>query len=181
VEQQLRTQEQLQKLAAMVNSASDAAAAQQHQQEQQQQPQPTQSGGTGATATAAALAVGGAAGPARMRQAPLLGLASTVSPPNSQRKLLAHLSASMRPADREVGGWVGGWVLRQTHVILLRGLLLPTVFSTVRSLVALAPIGFPGWLQMKLVALLTWQGLREWYCQLVTRLRWVGSTAVYGP
>ena len=110
VEQQLRTQEQLQKLAAMVNSASDAAAAQQHQQEQQQQPQPTQSGGTGATATVAALAVGGAAGPARMRQAPLLGLASTVSPPNSQRKLLAHLSASMRPADREVGGWVGGWV-----------------------------------------------------------------------
>ena len=103
VEQQLRTQEQLQKLAAMVNSASDAAAAQQHQQEQQQQPQPTQSGGTGATATVAALAVGGAAGPARMRQAPLLGLASTVSPPNSQRKLLAHLSASMRPADREVG------------------------------------------------------------------------------
>jgi hypothetical protein len=43
--------------------------------------------------------VGGGGGPPR---APPLGQAVGLSPPNSQRKLLAHLSTSMRPADREV-------------------------------------------------------------------------------
>ena len=54
VEKQLRTQEQLQKLAAMVNSATDAAAAQQHHLEQLQQ---TLSGGAATATAAAAVAV----------------------------------------------------------------------------------------------------------------------------
>jgi CheY-like chemotaxis protein len=87
VEQQLRTQEQLQQLAAVAVTAS----AQQAQQAQQQQ----------ALAEEAVAAADGRA-PFKL-PVPPLGAATGLSPPNSQRKLLAHLSLSMRPADREVG------------------------------------------------------------------------------
>lgn len=82
VEQQLRTQEQLQQLAAVAVTAS----AQQAQQ---------------ALAEEAVAAADGRA-PFKL-PVPPLGAATGLSPPNSQRKLLAHLSLSMRPADREVG------------------------------------------------------------------------------
>lgn len=72
VEQQLRTQEQLQQLAAAVGSATGAAGS---------SGRPT-----------------GAAG---LRGPPLVNAVAT-SPPNSQRKLLMHLTVSARPADAEV-------------------------------------------------------------------------------
>ncbi|KAI3431428.1 hypothetical protein D9Q98_004481 [Chlorella vulgaris] len=81
VEQQLRTQEQLQQLAAVAVTAS----AQQAQQ---------------ALAEEAVAAADGRA-PFKL-PVPPLGAATGLSPPNSQRKLLAHLSLSMRPADREM-------------------------------------------------------------------------------
>ncbi|KAI7843600.1 hypothetical protein COHA_002842 [Chlorella ohadii] len=72
VEQQLRTQEQLQQLAAAVGSA-----------------------------TAAASGAGRPAGAAGLRAPPLVSAVAT-SPPNSQRKLLMHLTVSARPADAEM-------------------------------------------------------------------------------
>ena len=72
VEQQLRTQEQLQQLAAAVGSATATA------------------GGSGRPMGAAGL-----------RGPPLVNAVAT-SPPNSQRKLLMHLTVSARPADAEV-------------------------------------------------------------------------------
>ncbi len=79
VEQQLRTQEQLQQLAAAVGSA-----------------------------TAAASGAGRPAGAAGLRAPPLVSAVAT-SPPNSQRKLLMHLTVSARPADAEVCAWLW-WV-----------------------------------------------------------------------
>ena len=87
VERQLNQLEQLQQLASAMTSATAAASSGAQQQRRQQQQQEVEQP---------------AAGRASRTKAPPLAAAQALSPPNSQRKLLAHLSVSMRPADREV-------------------------------------------------------------------------------
>ncbi|KAL4440407.1 hypothetical protein ABPG75_003408 [Micractinium tetrahymenae] len=85
VEQQLRTQQPLQQLAAAATSATAAAAAAAEQQQQLL--------GCGAAP---------AGQPGQSHACPPLALASGLSPPNSQKKLLLQLSDGMRPQDREM-------------------------------------------------------------------------------
>lgn len=161
MEQQLRTQEQLQQLAAVAVTATAS---------QQQQQEPGEGGGGGAQAA-------GASPTKQGTRAPPLGVAVGLSPPNSQRKLLAHLSVSMRPADREVrrgsglrGGWRAGgrWESRWYRAP-------PPCWCGLSGLVT-GPTTHPGCAflrvvpQMRAVAALTWPKLQEWYCQLLVRL-----------